>query len=56
MLNHPVTSVTNGARWRREALLQEIAQDRPTTRPVGRIVSHLLLNAAMIALSAMTLV
>ena len=51
MLNHPVTSVTNGARWRREALLQEIAQVQPATAPVSRIVGHLLLNAALVALT-----
>ncbi|MFT4041228.1 MAG: hypothetical protein QM692_23805 [Thermomicrobiales bacterium] len=55
MLNHPVTSVTNGARWRRETLLQEIAQEQRTTAPVGRIVAHLMLNATMVALTLQAL-
>ena len=28
MLNHPLTSVTNAARWRQESLLAEAARDQ----------------------------
>ena len=30
MLNHPVTSVIQGALWRQESLLAEAANDQPT--------------------------
>jgi hypothetical protein len=30
MLNHPVTSVINGALWRQESLLAEVANEQET--------------------------
>lgn len=49
MLNHPVTSVTNGARWRQESLLADAANDQATNQTGTRVRWGLIVTAIVLA-------
>ena len=49
MLNHPVTSVTNGARWRQESLLAEAANDQATDQTGKNLRWGLIAAAFLVA-------
>jgi hypothetical protein len=49
MLNHPVTSVTNGARWRQESLLADAANDQATDQTRTRVRWGLIVTAIVLA-------
>lgn len=49
MLNHPVTSVTNGARWRQESLLADAASFQATDHTRTRVRWGLIATALVLA-------
>ena len=49
MLNHPVTSVQNGARWRQESLLADAANSRTTDETRARVHWGPIITAIMLA-------
>jgi hypothetical protein len=49
MLNHPVTSVTNAARWRQESLLADAARNQATDATGTRVRWGLIVTAIMLA-------
>lgn len=49
MLNHPVTSIQNGARWRQESLLEEAATYQVPGEPKARVRWSLIVSAIVLA-------
>lgn len=49
MLNHPVTSVQNGARWRQESLLADAASYQATDETRQRVRWDLIVAAIVLA-------
>jgi hypothetical protein len=49
MLNHPVTSIQNGARWRQESLLEEAATYQVHGEPHARVRWSLIVSAIVLA-------
>jgi hypothetical protein len=49
MLNHPVTSVSNGARWRQESLLAEAASYQATDETMTRVRWGAIVTAIVLA-------
>ena len=49
MLNHPVTSLTNGARLRQESLLADAASRHVTDRSKQRMRRGLITSAVLLA-------
>jgi hypothetical protein len=49
MLNHPVTSVQNGARWRQESLQKDVAHVRVHDEIKTRARWNLLIPAIVLA-------
>ncbi|MEZ4564826.1 MAG: hypothetical protein R2853_19020 [Thermomicrobiales bacterium] len=49
MLNHPVSSVTNGARWRQESLLADARSYQATDETKQRVRWGLIVTAILLA-------
>ena len=49
MLNHPVTSVQNGARWRQESLLEDAATYQVNDETKTRVRWGLIISAIVLA-------
>lgn len=49
MLNHPLASVSNGARWRQESLLADAANDQATGQTGRNIRWGLIATAFLVA-------
>lgn len=49
MLNHPVTSVQNGARWRQESLLADAESYQAPDAPKQRVRWGLMITAIVLA-------
>mgnify|MGYP001198568810 CR=1 FL=1 len=49
MLNHPVTSVQNGARWRQESLLADAERFQVTDESRTRVRWGLIVSAIVLA-------
>lgn len=49
MLNHPVTSVTNGGQWRRESLLADAENSQATDETRTRVRWGLIVTAIVLA-------
>ncbi|MFN8677445.1 MAG: hypothetical protein U0Z70_13810 [Thermomicrobiales bacterium] len=49
MLNHPVTSIQNGARWRQESLLADAANYQATDETRPRVRWSLIVAAIVLA-------
>ncbi|MDQ2654969.1 MAG: hypothetical protein M3Z20_18210 [Chloroflexota bacterium] len=49
MLNHPVTSVQNGARWRQESLLADAASYQATDETSQWVRWGLIISAVVLA-------
>lgn len=48
MLNHPVTSVSNGARWRQESLLADAANNQATDHTRQRVRWSTMVTAILL--------